>query len=108
MRRTSVDAVDASSQEDPDSPESLAAVNSQYDGYCADLSKHIAEAVGFRYRIVPVRDVKYGAVDDETGKWNGMVGELIRHVRNCLHFVKKSFPKPITKCEVYLFETPCI
>ena len=64
---------------DPDSLESLLAVNSQYEGYCADLAKKIADSIGFRYKIVPVRDKKYGAVDD-TGTWNGMVGELIRHV----------------------------
>jgi len=61
-----------------DSDESLAAINSQYEGYCADLAKQIAEAVGFRYKIKPVTDGKYGA--DENGTWNGMVGELIRHV----------------------------
>jgi len=65
-------------QGDPDSAESLKAVNDQYEGYCADLAKMIAGVVGFRYKIVPVRDGKYGAVENKT--WNGMVGELIRHV----------------------------
>lgn len=65
---------------DDDSPESLAAINSQFEGYCADLAKKIADGVGFRYKIVPVRDKKYGALD-ENKTWNGMVGELIRHVR---------------------------
>jgi len=80
MRKTSVDmdARDAD-PESPD-PESPAAVNRQYEGYCADLAKQIADVVGFQYKIVPVRDDKYGAVD-ENGTWNGMVGELIRHVR---------------------------
>jgi len=62
-----------------DSDESLTAINSQYEGYCADLAKQIAETVGFRYKIKPVGDDKYGA--EENGTWNGMVGELIRHVR---------------------------
>jgi len=52
----------------------------QYEGYCADLAAQIAEQIGFRYRIVPVKDGKYGALE-ESGQWNGMVGELIRHVR---------------------------
>ena len=65
---------------DPDSPESLDAFNAQYEGYCADLARQIAQQIGFRYRIVPVKDGKYGALDEETKKWNGMVGELIRHV----------------------------
>jgi len=66
---------------DPDSPESLAAFNAQYEGYCADLAKKIAGQIDFRYRIVPVKDKKYGAFEEKTGKWNGMVGELIEHVR---------------------------
>ena len=65
---------------DPDSRESLAAFNDQYEGYCADLAEKIAAQIEFRYKIVPVKDGKYGALEDN-GQWNGMVGELIRHVR---------------------------
>jgi len=78
MRKKSASA--QSQPGDPDDPESLAALNDQYEGYCADLAKMIADAIGFSYRIVPVRDKKYGAVEPN-GTWNGMVGELIRHVR---------------------------
>jgi len=65
---------------DLDSPEALAAHNAQYEGYCADLAKKIADQIGFPYKIMPVKDDKYGALEDN-GQWNGMVGELIRHVR---------------------------
>ena len=77
-QKSSVDV--QSIQTDPDSAESLAAFNGQYEGYCADLAKMISDAIGFRYRIVPVEDEKYGAQDQITKEWNGMVGELIRHV----------------------------
>jgi len=100
MRMESAEvAAAATSSADPDSAESLAAYNNQYEGYrvsdadsvpmrryaqyegyCADLAAQIAEQIGFRYRIVPVKDGKYGALE-ESGQWNGMVGELIRHVR---------------------------
>jgi len=64
--------------------ELLANENDKYEGYCADLAKQIARVIGFRYFIKPVKDKKYGA--KENGTWNGMVGELIRHVRiNCAH-----------------------
>jgi len=81
MRMESAEvAAAATPSADPDSAESLAAYNNQYEGYCADLAAQIAEQIGFRYRIVPVKDGKYGALE-ESGQWNGMVGELIRHVR---------------------------
>ena len=53
--------------------------NDQYEGYCADLAKQIAENIPFNYRIKPVGDDKFGAMEDD-GTWNGMVGELIRKV----------------------------
>ena len=54
--------------------------NDQYEGYCFDLAKMIAEHVGFSYEIRPVLDGAYGARDIITGKWNGIVGELVRKV----------------------------
>ncbi|ESN96468.1 hypothetical protein HELRODRAFT_95450 [Helobdella robusta] len=50
--------------------------NSKYEGYCADLTKMIAEMIKFDYKIIPVKDKKYGSND--TGTWDGMVGELLR------------------------------
>lgn len=40
----------------------------------------VAKDVGFSYRMELVPDRKYGARDPETGEWNGMVNELMRHV----------------------------
>ena len=65
-------------QEIPGAPELTG--NDQFHGYCADLAKKIAEFVGFAYQIIPVKDGKYGSRDETTGVWNGMVGELVRHV----------------------------
>lgn len=90
MRKSSAVQV-AVNDGDPESAESLAAANNQFEGYCADLATKIADVIGFRYRIVPVRDDKYGAVE-ETGKWNGMVGELIRHVRSGIRYAETQSP----------------
>jgi len=51
----------------------------EYEGFCVDLAKKIAEFCGFNYSIRPVKDNKYGSQEDN-GTWNGMVGELVRHV----------------------------
>ncbi len=51
----------------------------QYEGYCADLVKKIAAIINIDYLLIPVKDGKYGA-KDENGSWNGMVGELVRNV----------------------------
>jgi len=50
-----------------------------YEGFCVDLAEQIAQFVGFDYVIRPVKDSKYGA-KEPNGTWNGMVGELVRHV----------------------------
>jgi len=52
-----------------------------YEGFCVDLAGQIADFVGFDYVIRPVKDGFYGA-KEENGTWNGMVGELVRHVRH--------------------------
>ena len=53
--------------------------HTEYEGFCVDLAKEIAELVHFDYTIHPVKDGKYGATEPN-GTWNGMVGELVRHV----------------------------
>lgn len=54
--------------------------NSRFYGFCVDLLAAVAREVGFSYRLELVSDRKYGAQDPETGEWNGIVRELIRHV----------------------------
>ncbi|ERL89602.1 hypothetical protein D910_06967 [Dendroctonus ponderosae] len=49
----------------------------RYEGFCIDLLKELATMVGFEYRIELVPDGKYGAIDLETGEWNGIVRQLM-------------------------------
>lgn len=62
--------------------------NDQFEGYCADLAREIANIIHFDYEIRPVKDGKYGI--NETGPWDGMVGELLRGVSksSCSPFLK--------------------
>ncbi|XP_012543079.1 glutamate receptor ionotropic, kainate 2 isoform X4 [Monomorium pharaonis] len=53
--------------------------NSRFYGFCVDLLAAVAREVGFSYRLELVPDRKYGARDPETGEWNGIVRELMRH-----------------------------
>ncbi|XP_076832100.1 glutamate receptor 4a [Brachyhypopomus gauderio] len=51
--------------------------NDQFEGYCVDLASEIAKHIGIKYKISIVPDGKYGARDQVTKIWNGMVGELV-------------------------------
>lgn len=55
-------------------------INKNYEGFCIDLLKIIAEKIGFEYRIELVPDGKYG-VKLSTGEWNGIVRQLIDKVK---------------------------
>ena len=48
-----------------------------------DLLRLIANQVGFKY--VLEYEGKYGAMDYESGEWNGVVRELMENVRNVVH-----------------------
>jgi len=65
--------------------------NARYEGYCVEVADRIAKVVGFDYVIRLVKDGKFGARDEATGEWNGMVGELTRRVICAHHFVKFYF-----------------
>ena len=54
----------------------------EYEGFAIDLLNAIAEQLHFNYTITIVKDGQYGGEDPKTGKWNGMVGELIDQVSN--------------------------
>ncbi|XP_030751452.1 glutamate receptor ionotropic, kainate 1-like isoform X2 [Sitophilus oryzae] len=51
--------------------------NNRYEGFCIDLLKELAKMIGFEYRIELVPDGKYGAIDLDTGEWNGIVRQLM-------------------------------
>lgn len=54
--------------------------NDRFEGYCIDLLRELSAILGFRYEVRLVEDGKYGALDEGTGQWNGMVRELMDHV----------------------------
>lgn len=51
----------------------------QLEGFCMDLLSEIAKKVGFKYKVQMVKDGSYGRQDD-SGNWNGMIGEVVRGV----------------------------
>uniref|UniRef100_A0AAZ3RDL2 Glutamate receptor n=1 Tax=Oncorhynchus tshawytscha TaxID=74940 RepID=A0AAZ3RDL2_ONCTS len=53
--------------------------NDRFEGYCIDLLRELASILGFTYELRLVEDGRYGAQDETTGQWNGMVKELIDH-----------------------------
>lgn len=58
--------------------------NSRFYGFCVDLLDVLGREVGFSYTMEVTPDQKYGAKDPKTGKWNGMVQELMTHVGHSL------------------------
>uniref|UniRef100_A0A4W5QYW7 Glutamate receptor n=1 Tax=Hucho hucho TaxID=62062 RepID=A0A4W5QYW7_9TELE len=54
--------------------------NDRFEGYCIDLLRELASILGFSYELRLVEDGRYGAQDETTGQWSGMVKELIDHV----------------------------
>lgn len=52
--------------------------NDRFEGYVVDLVQHLAERLHFNYTIEMVKDGAYGG--EVNGRWNGMVGEVMRGV----------------------------
>lgn len=50
---------------------------SQLEGFCMDLLSELSKKIGFKYRVQLVKDGSYGRLD-ESGNWNGMIGEVVR------------------------------
>lgn len=53
--------------------------NDQYEGFCVDMLREVAEILKFSFKIKLVDDGLYGA-PEPNGSWTGMVGELINRV----------------------------
>ena len=53
--------------------------NDKYEGFVIDLAEKISIIVGFNYSLVPTNG--HGSVD-KSGRWNGMIEELLEEVRN--------------------------
>jgi len=54
--------------------------NDRYEGYSKDLIDEISNILGFKYEFYIVADNKYGSLNPVTGKWDGLVRELIDRV----------------------------
>ncbi|XP_039248467.2 glutamate receptor 3-like [Styela clava] len=50
--------------------------NEKYEGFCVDLLNEISKIVPMQYKLRPVLDGQYGSKNEETGIWNGMIGEV--------------------------------
>lgn len=51
--------------------------NDRYEGFCVDLIHTLSEMIGFNYTIKTADDKLYGSLDNTTGEWSGMIGELV-------------------------------
>ena len=65
--------------------------NSRYKGLCIDLLQRLQEDLKFSFTLYIVEDGNYGAIDEETGEWNGLVGDLVKEV--CSSLMYTSFVK---------------
>ncbi len=54
--------------------------NEKYSGFCMDLLKQIQQELNFEYDIHLVGDGKYGDINQDTGRWTGMIQEVIEQV----------------------------
>ncbi|XP_066270647.1 glutamate receptor 2-like isoform X4 [Branchiostoma lanceolatum] len=51
--------------------------NDRFYGFCKDMMEHFSKHLGFKYEMYMVEDENFGARDPVTGKWNGMVRDLV-------------------------------
>ena len=65
--------------------------NDRFYGFCVDLLEQISIEVGFGYLLDLVPDRKYGVKNSITGEWNGIVQQLVLHVR----YLQFTFTKSI-------------
>lgn len=53
-----------------------------------DLLSELAKKLSFKYNVHLVKDGSYGR-QDESGAWNGMIGEVVRGVSKASIFIHK-------------------
>ena len=66
--------------------------NDQYEGFCVDMLRELADILKFSFKIKLVDDGLYGA-PEPNGSWTGMVGELINRVSS---LPLPPFPSPVS------------
>lgn len=50
----------------------------EFEGYCIDLLKRLADMMGFNYTLYEVEDRSFGTQVD--GEWNGIVRDIMQEV----------------------------
>jgi hypothetical protein len=67
--------------------------NECFEGFCIDLLTKLQDefrnefGTKFIFTIDPAADKKFGVIN-ESGHWNGMIGELLNHVRTFTRILK--------------------
>lgn len=51
--------------------------NDRYEGYVIDLAEELSRIGGFKYVFHEVADGAYGRINRTSGKWDGMIAEVI-------------------------------
>jgi len=51
--------------------------NDRFEGFVMDLLHHLENKTGARFEVNLQRDGRYGALDENTGLWSGMIGSVI-------------------------------
>lgn len=54
--------------------------NDRYEGFGIDLIHELSLLVGFNYTFIIREDKSNGVKDEKTGKWSGMIGDLMSYV----------------------------
>ena len=61
--------------------------NDRLEGFGIDLIHELSLMLGFNYTFTLQLDGVYGSPDPVTGEWNGMMRELMDHVRRCIFLI---------------------
>lgn len=75
-----------------------------YEGFCIDLLNAISKIVGFSFEIYEVEDGRFGAFDEKTGEWHGLIREIIDKV----FFLNESLNQMIRFIQFYSFQSNLI
>jgi hypothetical protein len=63
----------------------MKSANGELEGFVIDLLRVVSSRAGLAPEIHLVKDGAYGARDEASGKWSGMMGEVLRGVSSKLH-----------------------
>lgn len=66
--------------------------NDRFEGYAIDLIEELSTILNFDYEIILQHDGNYGIHNNETKRWDGMIGKIIAGViRNFACFKRFAF-----------------